>query len=153
MSVRSAITGHKVYSTIHTKSPREVYFRLEEMGVKGYLIRSALAGIISQRLIGLICENCRKVIGEKIINSKKIKIYKKCGCEKCNRTGIKGRTLVSSVHYIDKNLREDMKNIYENENLLSNEEMEKVLNKLLEDGKIDYYDYLQFIEGEELYES
>ena len=46
MAVRSAITGHKVYSTIHTKSPREVvYLRLEEMGVKGYLIKDALVGI------------------------------------------------------------------------------------------------------------
>ncbi len=150
MAVRSSITGHKVYSTIHTKSPREVYFRLEDMGVKGYLIRSSLAGIISQRLIGLICENCKECIGEKIINSKKIKLFKKRGCEICNQTGIRGRTLVSSIYYIDKVLREDIKRIHEDEALLSNKEMLKILNKLLEEGKVDYYDYLKFIQGEEL---
>ena len=55
MAIRAAITGHKVYSTIHTKSPREVILRLEEMGCKRYLIKDALAGIISQRLIKLLC--------------------------------------------------------------------------------------------------
>ncbi|MBM6838473.1 Flp pilus assembly complex ATPase component TadA, partial [Clostridium saudiense] len=43
---RAAITGHKVYSTIHTKTPREVFFRLEDMGVKNYIIKDALVGII-----------------------------------------------------------------------------------------------------------
>ena len=60
MAVRAAITGHKVYSTIHTKSPREVILRLEEMGCKGYLIKDALVGIISQRLIKILCEDCKK---------------------------------------------------------------------------------------------
>ena len=150
MAVRASITGHKVFSTIHTKSPREVYLRLEEMGVKGYLIRSALIGIISQRLIGILCDECKKYIGDILINSKKVKIYKKCGCDKCNKTGIRKRKLISAVYYISKNLREDMKKIYEKENLLSNDEMLEGLNKLLMEGKVDYYDYLGFIEGEEL---
>ena len=51
MAVRSALTGHKVYSTIHTRDPREVYFRLDDMGVEKYLIRDSLVGIISQRVI------------------------------------------------------------------------------------------------------
>lgn len=152
-AVRAAITGHKVFSTIHTKSPREVYLRLEEMGVKGYLIRSALVGVISQRLIGILCDECKELIGEKVINSKKIKIYKKHGCERCNRTGIKTRNLISAIYYIDKNLREDIKDIYEKENLLSNDEMIEGLNNLLIKGQIDYYDFLGFIEGEEINET
>lgn len=153
IAVRASITGHKVYSTIHTKSPREVYFRLEDMGVKGYLIRSSLIGIISQRLISVLCENCKEFIGEQVVNSKNIKLYKKCGCDKCNGTGVIGRTLISSVFYIDKSLREKIKNIHNEEDLLSNEEMFNVLKKLLEDGKIDYYDYLKFVQGEELDEN
>lgn len=150
MAVRSSITGHRVYSTIHTKSPREVYFRLEDMGVEEYLIRSSLVGIISQRLVSLLCEDCKEFIGEKIINLKRIKLYKKCGCDRCNGTGIKERTLISSVFYIDKLLREKIKDIHNDEELLSNKEMLKVLDKLLEEEKIDYYDYLKFIQGEEL---
>ena len=150
MAVRSSITGHKVYSTLHTKSPREVYFRLEDMGVEEYLIRTALVGIISQRLVSLLCDECKELIGEKIINFNKVKLYKKCGCNKCNGTGIKERTLISSVIYIDKFLRKKIKNINNDENLLSNNEMMKILDKLLQEEKIDYYDYLKFIQGEEL---
>ncbi|MDS0527318.1 GspE/PulE family protein [Clostridium sp. SHJSY1] len=147
MAVRASITGHKVYSTIHTKSPREVFLRLEEMGVKSYLVRASLAGVISQRLIRVICSKCKRKIGEINIDSEVIPIFAKNGCKNCNRTGFVGRTLVSSVHYLG---NECTKNIYENENVLSNNQMLLVLKKLLKEESIDYYDYLQFIEGERL---
>lgn len=60
MAVTASLTGHKVYSTIHTKTPQEVYFRLEDMGVKQYLIKDSLIGIVSQRLIRVFCDNCKK---------------------------------------------------------------------------------------------
>ena len=87
MAVRAALTGHKVYSTIHTRDPREVYFRLEDMGVEKYLIRDSLVGIISQRLIRLLCNKCKSKIGEKIIDKEKRDIFKRCGCMECNYTG------------------------------------------------------------------
>ena len=148
MCVRSALTGHKVYSTIHTRDPREVYFRLEDMGVEKYLIRDSLIGIISQRLIRLLCENCKKAIGEKFVLGNKIKGYDKCGCIKCNYTGYKGRALVASIHVIDKNTKNDIKNIYQDNTLLSNLEMIDNLNSLLKDGKISLEDYENFIEME-----
>lgn len=150
MAVRAAITGHKVYSTIHTKSPREVILRLEEMGCKGYLIKDALVGIISQRLIKILCEDCKKEIEE--YSKRKYKLYKKCGCSKCNNSGYIGRTLVSAVYYIGKDKHEKILSIHENTNILSNYEMIEILEKLLEKGQIDYYDYLDFLEGEELNE-
>ena len=73
MAVRASLTGHKVYSTIHTCDPREVYFRLEDMGIEKYLIRDSLVGIISQRLIRILCNNCKVETNEKLINGKKIK--------------------------------------------------------------------------------
>ncbi|MBD7910033.1 ATPase, T2SS/T4P/T4SS family [Clostridium cibarium] len=152
MAVRASITGHKVYSTIHTKSPREVFLRLEEMGVEPYLIRASLGGIISQRLIRIICNECKRKIGEVNIGSNIVPIFQKTGCKACNRTGFVGRTLISAVHYLDKELKESTKNIYEDENILSNSEMVVVLKKLLISESIDYYDYLQFIEGEDLNE-
>ena len=153
MAVRASITGHKVYSTIHTKSPEEVYFRLEEMGVKEYLIRDALVGIVSQRLVKVLCDKCKKKIGIININNEKIPIYKKGGCSKCNETGYKGRTVVASVNYIDKKTKDSLKNKNLKNEVLSNAEMEEGLITLLKDGAIDYNDYLQFIEGEELNES
>ena len=68
MAVRASLTGHKVYSTIHTRDPREVYFRLEDMKVEKYLIRDSLVGIVSQRLIRLLCDNCKTIIDEKNID-------------------------------------------------------------------------------------
>lgn len=151
MAVRSAITGHKVYSTIHTKSPREVYLRLEEMGVKGYLIKDALVGIISQRLIKLLCK-CKEEIGIIDLNGESIKIYKKCGCSICNNSGYIGRQLIASVYHIDKKMKGELSKIYEKEDLLSNYQMVNSLRDLLLKGLIDYYDYLSILEGEELNE-
>ena len=151
MAVRSAITGHKVYSTIHTKSPREVYLRLEEMGVKGYLIKDALVGIISQRLIKLLCK-CKEEIGVIDLNGESIEIYKKCGCNICNNSGYIGRQLIASVYHIDKKLKGELSKIYEKEDLLSNCQMVSSLRDLLLKGVIDYYDYLSILEGEELNE-
>lgn len=150
ISVRAAITGHKVYSTIHTKNPREVYLRLEEMGVKSYLIRDSLCGIISQRLIKTLCANCKIKIKNIELSNKKVALYKKCGCENCNGTGYTGRSMVAAVNYIDKEMIKKLKKVHDNEELLSNNEMLEVLNELLINEKIDYYDYLDFIEGEEL---
>ena len=66
IAVKASLTGHKVYSTIHTKTPKDVYFRLEDMGIKSYLIKDSLVGIISQRLIRILCNQCKRV--EKEIN-------------------------------------------------------------------------------------
>ena len=148
MGVRAALTGHKVYSTIHTRDPREVYFRLEDMGVEKYLIRDSLVGIISQRLIRLLCNKCKRKIGEKIIEKEKINIFSKCGCIDCNYTGYSGRALVAAIHVIDNKMKNDIKNIYNDRNILSNIEMIENLNSLLKSEEISIDDYENFIEME-----
>lgn len=148
MGVRAALTGHKVYSTIHTRDPREVYFRLEDMGVERYLIRDSLVGIISQRLIRLLCNKCKIKIGQKIIEKEKINIFSKCGCIDCNYTGYSGRALVAAVHVIDNKMKEDIKNIYNDRTILSNAEMIENLNSLLKSEEISIDDYENFIEME-----
>ncbi|MGL4772537.1 MAG: GspE/PulE family protein, partial [Clostridium sp.] len=79
IAVRSALTGHKIYATIHTKSPYEVYTRLEEMGVENYLIRDSIIGIISQRLIKILCPKCKEKIQEKIYDFDTFRA-KGCNC-------------------------------------------------------------------------
>ena len=148
MAVRAALTGHKVYSTIHTRDPREVYFRLEDMGVEKYLIRDSLVGLISQRLIRLLCNKCKSKIGEKIIDKEKREVFKRCGCMECNYTGYSGRALVAAIHVIDNKMKNDIKNIYNNTDILSNIEMIENLNDLLKNGDISIEDYENFIEME-----
>lgn len=148
IAVRASLTGHKVYSTIHTRDPREVYFRLEDMGVENYLIRDSLVGIISQRLIRLLCNKCKSKVGEKVVDKENIDIFKKCGCTECNYTGYSGRALIAAIHVIDKDMKNKIKNIYNDTQMLSNTEMIKNLNDLLKKGYISIEDYENFIEME-----
>ena len=150
ISIRACFTGHKVYSTIHTKDPREIYFRLEEMGVKKYWIRDALIGVISQRLIRILCDECKCENDEIIYKGEKIKTYKNIGCDKCNYSGYRGRSVVAAIHYIDRELKSKLDNIYSDKSILSNDEMIENLNNLLIKGKITLKDFTNFIEMEEL---
>ncbi|SFC96316.1 GspE/PulE family protein [Clostridium uliginosum] len=149
IAVRSSITGHKVYTTIHCKSPRDVYLRLEDMGVKSYLIRDSVVGIISQRLVKTLCEECKQEDNENFYKGNKV--YKKIGCKSCDYSGYAGRKLVSSVYFLNK--KYDMEKLYSDQSYLSNSSMKKDLQNLLKKGEIPYDDYLRFIEGEGLSEN
>lgn len=150
MAVRASITGHKVLSTIHCRSAREVYMRLENMGIKRYLLEDALVGVISQRLIKTLCDKCKKMDTKKCVNDKII--YKKCGCEACNYSGYAGRQIVSAVHFLQEKQKKEVGEPYENSSYLSNNNMKNDLEELLYSGKISYDDYSEFIEGERLNE-
>ena len=101
----AAITGHLVLSTLHTYDAPSSVARLIDMGIEPYMVSSALLGIIAQRLIQRLCTNCkeaydpdeneRKALG--IPLDEKITLYRKCGCEKCNKKGYKGRIAVHEV--------------------------------------------------------
>lgn len=150
MAVRASITGHKVFSTIHCRSAREVYIRLENMGIKPYLLSDALVGIISQRLIKTLCSECKEV--DKVHSSDKKTIYKKCGCKACNYSGYGGRQIVSAVHFLQEEDKKKIEELYEDSSYLSNDNMKYDLEKLLLLGRISYDDYSEFIEGERLNE-
>lgn len=139
IAVRAAITGHKVYSTIHTKSSKEVFTRLEEMGVKKYLINDAIVGLISQRLVKTICPNCRKEVDIEI-NGISTSVYEENGCKECNYTGIKGRSLVSAVHFVKEGIKFEE---------FSNGQMKERVNDLLRNGVIGRKEYTRFLEGED----
>lgn len=148
MAVRASITGHKVYSTIHCKSAREVYARLENMGIKEYLLSDALVGIISQRLIKTLCNKCKVIDNEN--STPKMTVYKKCGCKECNYSGYGGRQIISAVYFLHGESNKTIKEIRENNEYLSNNHMKEDLEKLLIEGKISNNDFMEFIEGERL---
>lgn len=105
IATAAAITGHLVLSTLHTYDAPSSVARLVDMGIEPYMVSSALLGIIAQRLIQRLCTNCkqpyepdeneRKALG--IPDDEKITLYRKCGCEKCNKKGYKGRIAVHEI--------------------------------------------------------
>ena len=155
MAVSASLTGHKVYTTIHTKTPREVYLRLDDMGIKPYFLSDSIVGIVSQRLIRTLCDKCKIYKDDIYLHGRKIKNYEGYGCLNCNNTGYRGRAMVSAVELICENYKNHISSIFQEIDLLSNIEMIESLMTLLEKGLISINDYKNFIleEGinEELY--
>ena len=112
ISVRSALTGHLVLSSIHTNSAIGTVTRLMDMGIEPFLISSTLSGIIAQRLIRKICSNCGETyISDesemKILNiDSPIDLKKGRGCSYCNNTGYKGRVGVFEIIDIDREVKD-----------------------------------------------
>lgn len=140
MAIRAALTGHKVYSTIHTKAPKDVFFRLEDMGIKSYLIKDSLVGIISQRLVRVLCTKCKEEERETNVDNLKIMTYKSKGCKLCGYSGYKGRQVVSAVIFTEPN-----SNIFQEISSQDNSEMKRNLLSLLKSGEITIKDYEEFI--------
>ena len=105
IAMRAAITGHLVLSTLHTNDAPSTIDRLMDMGVEGYLISSALKGIISQRLVRRICPNCRQAYEASADEQAMLrlpyvpgrKFYRGTGCPSCFGTGYRGRTAVFEI--------------------------------------------------------
>lgn len=114
MGIRAALTGHLVLSTLHSNTAVSAISRLLDMKVDSFLITSALTGVVSQRLVRKVCENCKiSYLGEegekKALNyplDKELILYKGSGCDKCNYTGYKGRTGVYEILKITKSVRD-----------------------------------------------
>ncbi|MBN2558744.1 MAG: type II/IV secretion system protein [Clostridia bacterium] len=104
IAVESALTGHLVLSTLHTNNSAGALTRLGDMGVEPYLTASSLIGVVAQRLIRVLCNDCKKeynISRDEILatfpdfplgnGEKEIKIFKAEGCVQCNNTGYRGR--------------------------------------------------------------
>ena len=110
ISVRAAITGHVVFSTLHTNNATSSIVRLRDMGVENYLIANSLVGLVAQRLMRKNCMNCREEVevtpSERVWLPEDIhKTYRSRGCPSCKNTGFAGRVAVHEVVSVDKELR------------------------------------------------
>lgn len=143
----AALTGHKIYSTIHAKSAYEVLLRLRDMNIDRYIVNNCIAGVICQRLVKILCDNCKIRINT---TNKKIKLYKSGKCDKCNNTGYISRELVASVHYFNSEIKDNINDLQFLSKKLNNSQMKNQILKLLLRGKVSYYDYIDFIEKESL---
>ena len=113
IAMRAAITGHLVLSTVHTFDAASTIDRLVDIGVEPYLIASGVRGIISQRLVRLVCPHCREeyapdpeeleTLGMRYDPA--VKFFRGTGCPMCFGTGYRGRTGVFEILVLDRALR------------------------------------------------
>ena len=116
MAIQASLTGHFVFSTLHTNDAAGTITRLIDMGVEPFLINSSLEGVLGQRLIRKVCSNCktsfeptdedllqleidREDVGDR-------KFYYGKGCEACNQTGYKGRKALTELLIVNNEIRE-----------------------------------------------
>ncbi len=113
IAVQAAITGHLVLSTLHTYDAPSSVARLVDMGIEPYMVSSALLGIIAQKLARRLCVECKEAyspdlnerISLNIPEDEEITLYRKCGCERCNKKGYKGRIAVHEIMLLTTSLK------------------------------------------------
>lgn len=117
ISLQAAMTGHMVFSTLHTNNAASALSRLEEMGIEGFMVANTLEGVVSQRLVRRLCEYCKKEYQLTEIELKMAKIphdldsplptaYKSVGCKECRDKGFTGRTGIHEVLIVTDRIRE-----------------------------------------------
>ena len=116
ITIRVALTGHLVFSTLHTNDAAGGMTRLVDMGIEPFLVASSVLAFIAQRLIRVICPECKvRITPDKEIlkelaggseNSSDLKIFQGKGCQACNNTGYKGRTAIYEILTVSESIRE-----------------------------------------------
>ncbi|PNU19839.1 type II secretion system protein GspE [Geothermobacter hydrogeniphilus] len=116
IAVQSALTGHMVFSTLHTNDAAGALTRLTEMGIEPFLAASSISGILAQRLVRRLCPHCRQAytptpevlaeIGSGISLPPKVKFYQGRGCDECLQIGYRGRTGIYELLVMDDRIRD-----------------------------------------------
>ncbi len=116
IAIRASLTGHLVFSTLHTNDAPSAVTRLMDMGVKPFLVASSVAGVMAQRLVRTICPECREayepstkdltILGKKKEDLQEGKLYRGKGCMTCAHTGYRGRTGIFEIMPITDRIRD-----------------------------------------------
>jgi general secretion pathway protein E len=114
IAVRAALTGHLVFSTLHTNDAVSAIARLADLGVEEYLVASTLEGVLAQRLVRRICPDCRRryaadsqavaLLANRPVGA--ITLERGVGCARCRQTGFRGRTGLFELLVFDDELKE-----------------------------------------------
>jgi type II secretory ATPase GspE/PulE/Tfp pilus assembly ATPase PilB-like protein len=115
IAVQSALTGHLVFSTLHTNDSSSAITRLVDMGVEPFLISSSVSAVVAQRLVRVLCDDCKigyvpnpiylQSIGFSPDHFKEKQIYKAVGCENCFSTGYRGRIGIFEIMVLTERLK------------------------------------------------
>ena len=116
IAINASLTGHMVFSTLHTNDATSAVTRLVDIGVKPFLVSASLRAALAQRLVRKICTNCKSVyapdprtlqaIGINEIEASKITFYHGDGCPKCNGIGFKGRMGIFEIFIVNEELQQ-----------------------------------------------
>src|SRR6185436_19628797 len=114
MAFRAAMTGHQVFTTLHTNSALGTFPRLLDIGITPDIMAGNIIGIIAQRLVRLLCKHCkeaytpsveeRQLLGAELDSG--AKIFRPVGCDRCNHRGYRGRTAILEILHMDSDLDE-----------------------------------------------
>ncbi len=118
IAIRTALTGHLVFSTLHTNDAASGITRLLEMGLESFLVSSSIEAFVAQRLVRLICPKCKEEVKTPLLEVRQeitqslgiadisnVKIYRGKGCDHCHQTGFYGRTAIYELLFIKENIR------------------------------------------------
>jgi general secretion pathway protein E len=147
IAIQASLTGHLVFSTVHTNDAAGAVTRLVDMGVEPFLVASSLTAILAQRLVRRVCPDCRVQYSPTDEELKELthsratfkqrygaeRIYKAVGCPSCNRTGYRGRTGIYELLLVDDDVRQlVLKNV--DASTIKKAAMSKGMLTLLDDG-------------------
>lgn len=106
LAMRAALTGHLVFSTVHTNDAVGAIVRLRDLGVQDYIIASTIRGVVSQRLLRRLCPHCKipATRAEPWNGIQPEQIFEHMGCPLCRQTGYIGRTAIAEVLHVDREL-------------------------------------------------
>ena len=143
IAVQSALTGHLVFSTLHTNDSPSAITRLVDIGVEPFLISSSVLAVLAQRLVRVLCKDCRQPYVPKPVYLESIgvspqqfaanPIYKSVGCEKCFHTGYRGRIAIFEIMLMSEELKSLIIQTFDSNRIKALAVQEKMVT-LREDG-------------------
>ena len=139
IAINASLTGHMVFSTLHTNDAAGAFPRLIDMGVEPFLIASAVAGVMGQRLCRRLCPQCRKEVPLDMkyytldTPPERDTVFEPAGCDSCTRTGYKGRRALFEVLEVDEDIEGAIVR-RENATQIRNISLSKGMKTLREDG-------------------
>jgi type IV pilus assembly protein PilB len=155
ISVQASLTGHLVFTTLHTNDAPSSIARLLDLGLEPFLVTATLEAIVAQRLVRRICKNCKTEFSpsEELLMELNLtpddvrgkKLYYGKGCDYCNNTGYRGRMGIFEIMVLDDQLREMIMR-HASTNLLRTEAVKRGMRPLREAGLLAIYDGLTTIE-------
>lgn len=150
VAIAAALTGHLVFSTLHTNDAPSAITRLIDMGVKPFLVASSIQAVLAQRLVRVLCDECKEIdekpekrflnlCGFKPSDLEGKQIYKSVGCPKCDNSGFKGRRGIYEFMQMNSEIRE-LAFKRSPVNMLQRAALANGMRNLLGDGKLKILD-------------
>jgi general secretion pathway protein E len=148
IAIEASLTGHLVFSTLHTNDAAGAVTRLVEMGVEPFLVASSLTGVLAQRLVRRVCPECRvkytptdEELSKLGLDRARFKsfggtdVYRAEGCNACGKNGYRGRTGIYELLLVDDDIRQlVLKNV--DSSTIKKKAVEKGMLTLLDDGAL-----------------